>query len=134
MKKILVIVTAVFFAAMLFLTAFARDIHNSALPHVTASRVQRAQFPFEYTDENGNTFVGTESKLSVTKEQLEQGVYVLYKAEKNGETRDFIRRADIETGRESGGFLEVISGLSHGDKIVVSSDRELCEGEVIVRE
>ena len=134
MKKILVIITAVFFAAMVFLTAFAREIHNSALPHVTASRVQRAQFPFEYTDENGNTFVGTESKLAVTTEQFEQGVYVLYKAEKNGETRDFIRRADIEAGRENGGFVEVVSGLSHGDKIVVSSDRELCEGEVIVRD
>ena len=134
MKKILVIITAVFFAAMVFLTAFAREIHNSALPHVTASRVQRAQFPFEYTDENGNTFVGTESKLAFTTEQFEQGVYVLYKAEKNGETRDFIRRADIEAGRENGGFVEVVSGLSHGDKIVVSSDRELCEGEVIVRD
>lgn len=134
MKKILVIITAVFFASMLFLSLFSRDIHNSGLPHISASRVQRAQFPFEYTDESGETLVGTESKLAITKEQFEHGVYVLYKAEKNGQVRDFIRRAAIETGRENGGFVEVISGLSHGDKIVVSSDRELCEGEVVVRD
>ena len=133
MKKILVIITAVFFAGMLFLTAFAREIHNSALPHVTASRVQRAQFPFEYTDENGNTFVGAESKLAVTKEQLERGVYVLYKAEKNGETRDFIRRADIEAGRENGGFVEVMAGIMPNEKIVAEYTGDLYDGcEVVV--
>ena len=131
MKKILVIITAVFFAGMLFLTVFARDIHNSALPHVTASRVQQAQFPFEYTDENGNTFVGTESKLAVTTEQYEQGVYILYKDEKNGEMRDYIRRANIEAGREHDRYVEVVSGLTFGDRIVVDSDRVLCEGEVV---
>ena len=131
MKKILVIITAVFFAGMLFLTVFARDIHNSALPHVTASRVQQAQFPFEYTDENGNTFVGTESKLAVTTEQYEQGVYILYKDEKNGEMRDYIRRANIEAGRKHDGYVEVVSGLTFGDRIVVDSDRVLCEGEVV---
>lgn len=131
MKKILVIITAVFFAGMLFLTVFARDIHNSALPHVTASRVQQAQFPFEYTDENGNTFVGTESKLAVTTEQYEQGVYILYKDEKNGEMRDYIRRANIEAGRKHDGYVEVVSGLTFGDRIVVDSDRLLREGEVV---
>ena len=131
MKKILVIITAVFFAGMLFLTVFARDIHNSALPHVTASRVQQAQFPFEYTDENGNTFVGTESKLAVTSEQFKQGVYILYKDEKNGEMRNFIRRANIEAGRKHDGYVEVVSGLTFGDRIVVDSDRLLREGEVV---
>ena len=132
MKKILVIITAVFFAGMLFLTVFARNIHNSTLPHVTANRVQRAQFPFEYTDENGNTLVGTQSQAAVTAEQLERGVYVLYKDEKNGEMRDFVRRAEIEAGREHDGYVEVVSGLTFGDRIVVDSDRLLCEGEVVL--
>ncbi len=133
MKKILVIITAVFFAAMFFLTAFARDIHNSALPHVTASRLKQEQFPFEYTDENGNTFTGTESKLSVTKEQYERGVYVLYKAEKNGETRDYIRLAEIETGRENNGYIEIVSGVSYNERIVSEYTGDLYDGcEVVV--
>lgn len=133
MKKILVIVTAIFFAAMLFLTVFARDIHNSSLPHVTASRVRQEQFPFEYMDENGNTFVGTESKLAVTKEQYEQGVYVLYKDEKNGEMRDFIRRVNIETGRENYGYIEVVSGISPNERIVAEYTGDLFDGcEVLI--
>ncbi|MGN0655201.1 MAG: hypothetical protein ACI4KR_00260 [Ruminiclostridium sp.] len=118
---------------MLFLTAFARDIHNSALPHVTVSRIQQAQFPFEYTDESGTTFVGTESKLAVTKEQLERGVYVLYKDEKNGEIRDFIRRVNIETGREQDGYIEIVSGISHNELIVAEYTGALFDGcEVVV--
>ena len=74
MKKILVIVTAAFFAAMVFLSLFSRDICNSALPHVTASRVQCAQFPFEYTDENRNILVGTESKPAPQKSSLSKRV------------------------------------------------------------
>ena len=133
MKKILFIITAVFLAAMLFLTAFARDIHNSSLPHVTASRLKQEQFPFEYTDENGNTFTGTESKLAVTKEQLKQGVYVLHKKEKNGETRDFIRLAEIETGRENNGYIEIVSGVSYNERIVTDYTGDLYDGcEVVV--
>lgn len=133
MKKILVIITAVFFAAMFFLTAFARDIHNSSLPHVTASRLKQEQFPFEHTDENGNTFTGTESKLAVTKEQYERGVYVLYKSEKNGEIRDFIRRAEIVVGREQDGYVEVVAGLSPNERIVTDYTGDLYDGcEVVV--
>lgn len=133
MKKTLVIITAVFLAAMLFLTAFARDIHNSALPHVTASRLKQEQFPFEYTDENGNTFTGTESKLSVTKEQYERGVYVLYKSEKNGEIRDFICWVNIETGRENNGYIEIVSGISYNERIVTDYTGKLYNGcEVVV--
>ena len=133
MKKILFIITADFFAAMLFLTAFARDIHNSSLPQVTASRLKQEQFPFEYRDDNGNTFTGTESKLAVTKEQLEQGVYVLYKTEKNGETRDFIRRTEIVGGREQDGYVEVVAGLSPNERIVTDYTGDLYDGcEVVV--
>lgn len=133
MKKMLVIIAAVFFSGMLFLTLFAREIHNNSLPHVTVSRLKQEQFPFEYTDENGNTFTGTESKLAVTKEQLKQGVYVLHKKEKNGETRDFIRLAKIETGRENNGYIEIVSGVSYNERIVSECTVELYDGcEVVV--
>lgn len=133
MKKILVIITAVFCAAMLLLTAFARDIHNNSLPHVTASRLKQEQFPFEYTDENGNTFTGTESKLAIAAEQYECGVYVLYKSEKNGEIRDFIRKVNIETGRKNNGYIEIVSGVSYNERIVSENAGDLYDGcEVVV--
>ncbi len=43
-KKILIIVTALFFSAMLFLTIFAEKIHNANLPRVTVSRPETYTF------------------------------------------------------------------------------------------
>ncbi len=47
MKKILIAVTAMFFAGMLVLTFVARPVHNAGLPHIAAVRVQTASFPVE---------------------------------------------------------------------------------------
>lgn len=123
MKRILAAFTALFFAGMLTLTFSARAIHNAALPHVTVRRVELAFFPYDE---------GSGQAIAVTKEQLEQGVYVLYTAEVNAEKRDFIRRADIVPGQEYGGYVEVLAGLMFNERIVVNADRELCEGEVIL--
>ena len=132
MKRILIAFTVVFFSGMLELTLTARSIHNASLPHVSVRRVTMSEFPFEYIDESGNTQTGTAQKPAVTVEQYENGVYILYRAEVNGELRDFIRRAEMIPGQEYGGFVEVVSGLTFSDRIVVDSDRELCEGEVMV--
>ena len=104
--KILIIITAVFFAVMLVLTFSSRSIHEAGLPHVKAGRLSEAEFPIEFTDENGELMTGTRQAPAVTKEQLEQGVYVLYTAGKNGEVRDFVRRAEIVPGAECDGYIE----------------------------
>lgn len=130
--KLLIIITALFFAGMLALTLTARSIHNASLPHVRAERPASAKFPFEYADENGELRTGMRYAPAVSKEQLEQGVYVLYTAEKNGEKRDFIRLAEITAGEEYEGYVEVTGGLSPIDRIVTESDRELAEGEVLI--
>lgn len=130
--KILIIVTAVFLAVMLALTFSARSIHEAELPHVKAGRLSEAMFPFEFTDENGEVVIGMRQALAVSAEQMEQGVYVLYTAEKNGEVRDFVRRAEIVCGAENDGYFEVIGGVSAFEKIVVDSDRDINDGEVVV--
>lgn len=130
--KLLITITALFFAGMLALTLTARSIHNASLPHVRAERPVSAKFPFEYTDENGELLTGMRYAPAVSKEQLEQGVYVIYTAEKNGEKRDFIRLADIIAGEEYEGYVEITGGLSSIDRIVTESDRELAEGEVLI--
>ncbi len=134
-KKTLFIITGIFLAAMLFLTFFAEPIHKSTLPKITAARLERRPFPFEFTDKNGELRVGTIEKLAAPTEMLESGIYVLYSAEKNGTERDFVRLAEIETGEENGGFVEIVSGISIADKVAVSSTKPLFDGaEVIILE
>lgn len=130
-KKILIIVTTLFFAGMLFLTFFAEKIHESSLPEVTASRPEQRPFPYEYADENGEPQTGSAQKVAVPKEMLEDGVYVVYSAEKNGTKRNFVRLAPVQTGEERDGYVEIISGIMFSDRIVTESSGELYDGAEI---
>ena len=75
--KILIIITAVFFAVMLVLTFSSRSIHEAGLPHVKAGRLSEAEFPIEFTDENGELMTGTRQAPAVTKEQLVGSKYII---------------------------------------------------------
>lgn len=132
-KRILLIITIIFFAGMLFLTFFAEKIHESTLPKVTAARPERQPFPYEFTDKSGERRFGTMEKLAVPKTMLENGVFVVYSAEKNGTERDFVRLAELKTGAEYGDYVEVISGITIADSIVFESTGALYNDcEVII--
>ena len=113
---------------MLFLTLFAEKIHESSLPNVTAARPEQKLFPHEYTDENGEPQTGSIQKIAVSKSMLEDGVYVVYSAEKNGTKRDFLRLVTVQTGEERDGYVEVVSGIMFSDRIVTDSSGELYDG------
>ena len=128
MKKILIVITIIFFAGMLFLTFFAETIHESLLPQVTAASPERRDFPFEYTDENGETRTGSIRKTAVPKSESDNGIFIVYSAEKNGTKRYFAQLADIQTGEESGDYVEVVSGISYTDRVIKESSKELFNG------
>ncbi len=128
MKKILPIFTVLLFTGMLFLTFFAEKIHENLLPKVTSCRPEQRSFPYEYTDENGESQTGSIQKIAVSKSALEDGVFIVYSAEKNGTKRSFVRLADIQTGEEHDGYVEVVSGLMFSDRIVTNSMGELYDG------
>ena len=127
-KRILIIITALFFLSMLFLSLFAEKIHNANLPKVTASRPETYTFEESYTDENGNVKTFYTEKSALSKEQLEKGVYVVYSAEKNGTKRSFVRLVQVVTGEEKDGYFEIVSGINYGEKIIISSTEELYDG------
>jgi hypothetical protein len=128
MKKMLVVITAAFFAAMLFFTVSAEDIHTATLPVVSVQRPEQKTFPVEYMSEDGTTATGTQTAVAVSASMLESGVYVIYTAEKNGTERTFVRKAEIVTGEEKDGYLEVLSGLTYLDQIVTSDTAGLYDG------
>ncbi len=131
-KKFLIIITVIFFTTMLFLSLFAEQMHNAALPKVTVSRPETRAFEETFTDEKGETYTFYTEKTALSKEQLEKGVYVLYFAEKNGTKRSFVRLTQVVTGTENDGYFEIISGINYGEKIVTSSTTELYDGAEVV--
>jgi len=131
MKRILLTFTVIFFAGMLFLTLFAERIHNAALPQVSLARPEPRLFPREYIDENGENATGLSEKLAVPEALVESGVYVTYSAEKNGTKRDFVQRVEVQFGEKLDGYVEIVSGLSFSDRIVIGSTGELISGSEV---
>ena len=134
MKKILPIITVLFFGGMLFLTCFAEQIHNASLPHVTFVRSEQKLFPFEYTDGNGDTVSGSVSKNALPDYMAEkEEIYVIYSMDKNGTKRNFVRLASIVAGESIDGYVEIVSGIDFSDRIVKESTGELFDGcEVVI--
>lgn len=133
-KKILTAMTVIFFAAMLVLSLTAETAHNASLPHVTLTKLPTYLFPFEYEGAYGETMTGSAEKTAVTAKMLEQGIFTVRSAEKNGTKRYYARKADIETGDEMDGYFEVVSGIFSADRIIENPGAELYDGaEVIVR-
>ncbi|MCM1568825.1 MAG: hypothetical protein NC081_05185 [Roseburia sp.] len=128
MKKHWLMISVVFYMAMLVLTFTARSIHERNLPQVTAEYLGEALIPMEYVDENGETQTGTTSRMVISRELTQQPVFVLYKDIKNGEERDFVREVQLVTGVEREDLLEVVSGIGFRDRVVVSSTGELVDG------
>lgn len=126
------LINAIFYAVMLLLTFAARPIHEANLPHVTAEYPATALLPSEYIDENGEIRMGSATGIVISKDLLEGPVFVLYRDVKNGEERDFVREVQIVTGAELEETVEVISGITMRDRVVVSSTAELTDGAEVV--
>ena len=134
-KKVLIAAAVFFFSAMLFLTLFAEKIHERSLPWVTAAYPEYNSFRYGFIDENGEAQTDTAYITIVPRAMIERGVFVVYSSEKNGTKRNFVRRANLQTGAEEDGYVEIVFGLTPSDKIVIESSCELYDGcEVTITE
>lgn len=125
-KKCLCVISGLFFAGMLFLTLEAREIHESSLPCVVAKRLPIASVGKESAMEDGEipqTFPVFSEELFEQKEW-----YLLTEREKNGETRTFVKKADVVFGEKTAEGYPVLSGISPWDLVVTQSDEILFDG------
>lgn len=111
-KCFLGIAAVLFFGSMLFLTLEARTIHNRMLPNIKMKRLEEKT-----------------GRLFLPKEMYDAGdVYIVEEAEKNGETRNFVKKADLTIGESvEGGYL-ILDGISEWDFVVIKTDKELLDG------
>ena len=129
-KKTTLIFTVLFFAIMLFLTCFAESIHISSLPQVEAARAETRRFSVTAVSADGEVAQYSSEKTAISEKMLGEGIFVVYTAEKNGTKRSFVRLVFPEVGesRSDDGYREVISGINYGDRIIMSTSKELYDG------
>lgn len=111
-KCFLGIVAVLFFGSMLFLTVEARTIHNRMIPNIKMKRLEQRA-----------------GELLLPKELYDSGdVYIVTEEEKNGETRNFVKKADVTVGEQAEGGYLVLDGIDEWDFVVTETDKELQDG------
>ncbi len=117
--------TFLFFAFMLFITLFSEDLHHMALPKVKTAVAMSKEFPFTFTNENGDLVNTTLVMKAVPKIALyNNSVYTLEEREDG----IYIVSTPVVIGGEKDGWINIEEGISKGIKVVIGSDRELVSG------
>lgn len=108
-----------FYAIMLFLTIFARSIHNSQIPNVTITRMKKIEIN------------GVMDYVIPISSYHNGNVFVIETVEKHGENYLFARSIPVEAGERKEEYIIIKSGLERWHKIIKNSDREFKNGDEI---
>lgn len=121
-KKIVIIISILFYAGMLFMTCTARNLHETKLPHVKVVELEYGLF----TDGNGETSFG----VTLPKKWYRDGeIYRIANVLINDEYRTIARKVDsLEIGLENDDDYQVKNGLGAREKIIISNLNGLTDG------
>ena len=128
-KRIVLIISILFYVVMAVLSLTARKIHNANLPQVEVMELKSDIF---YNEDGSHSF-----GVSLPKELYNDGVVYRVTTEIiNKEFRYIARLAqNIEFGEENFTCYEVKDGLFYNDKIIISSLEGITDGcEVYIKE
>lgn len=129
-KKWLMVVTSLFFAAMLFLTCFSRIIHEAGLPHVEVQVLKLKKFLVE--DEYTKNIVTKKCYAANDELVNREEYYVVIANEKNGEERTVLKRVYLTFGEKSDGYYPILEGEYEGEEMVIHSSMPLEDGKEVV--
>lgn len=120
-KRIVLLVSILFYAGMLLLTFSARKLHRAELPHVEVFEIGYELFRYE----DGNNFFDS----ALPKELYQDGeIYKIIYTVINNEVRTAAMRVDILIGTENENFYQLKNGVRAGERIIVSGLDRVTDG------
>ena len=135
MNKIAAAITILFFAGMVFLTAFSRSIHDSRLPHVEVIEIRKQDFTCAVPDDHGRICTVQRRAIGIPKDQLQAELYIVSEEEVFGEQRCFARKIAVMLDETyvSEEYSAVTSGVSIGDKLILPEEGLYDGCEVVIK-
>lgn len=131
-KKVADILALSFLTVMVLLTLFAEDFYRQTLPKVTAVQVEKKDFPFSITMEDGTEVTAVTSKKAIPEHALfGDEVWVLMQADDEGKEY-VIERVSVRTGERADGYVEIVEGLSQRQLLYLGSDRPITPGQRVM--
>lgn len=133
-KKFPIILTALFFVAMIFLTFSAKTFHNKMIPNVTVGRLKYERFEYETMLSDGVT-KNTETKqsLAIPKKLYQQGeIYIIDHMEINGDTRTIAKSITLSIALENKDYYEVANDFFDvKQQFILHSNKEIHDGDEV---
>ena len=127
-KKMILIISALFYICMFILTIKAEDIHMSRLPKVTAQKLSYKYIEYIAILEDGTPYPNTKKVLAIPKEIYESGqIFVIITGEERGLERSYAKKAEVKIGISDEQYYEVISGLNRSDYVIIEGYEELSD-------
>ncbi len=137
-KKILCLLTALFFGLMLFGTLFHQKIDALFREQVAIANPQPFKEKIPHTFEKDGKkmeYITEESFLLIPKEAVQNNmVYVLEIVEVPYGSYEVVRLKSVEVAGETEDSVKVIRGLKEKDRVVAVFSESLENGERVVRE
>ena len=137
-RKILCLLTVLFFGLMLFGTLFHQKIDGLFREHVEVVNPQPHKEKVTQTwekDGEKHEMITEETFLLIPKDAVQNNmVYVLETVEVPYGSYEVVRLKGVETAGETGGSVKVTRGLKKKDQVVAVFSEGLEDGERVVRE
>ena len=112
-KRILIVVSVLFWSGMLLLTVFSEQLYYAVFPKVEIAKVSKRKFEQQIADEDGNLqAITTFTALTVPVTAL-QGEYV-YVLEDG-----IVKKRYVVTGFSNSSQVWILDGLSAGQTLVL---------------
>lgn len=133
LNKIIFVLSVLFFAVMIFLTAASRTIHNQSLCHVETIEIKKQDFTCKFLDEQGNECYSKRRAIGIPKSCVENDIYVIGEINVYGELRKCANIVEVLLLDDylSDEYYAVSFGVSVGDKVIVYNE-QLCDGIEII--
>lgn len=130
----LVLLSLLFYGAMLLLTVFADDIHNARLPQVTTGLPGKQNFTQLLTLEDGTTIERTRSCTALPKELVDSDqVFTVRSVTENGFTYYYAQKLSytIDTSMNHDDYYAIAASSISRDSIILTGYENLKEGDEV---
>lgn len=131
-KKILTIISILFYGVMLVLTLSAVQIHKARLPQVKAEKLSYEVIQYQRVLPSGQLYDDEKKVLALPKQLYDDDrVFVIQRMEKNGLERSYAVLVKPVTGISDDTFYEVKSGIGRNDYVIVEGYENLTDRQEV---
>lgn len=130
----LLLLSLLFYGSLLFLSAFADEIHYARLPQVTAETLKKQSFSYTVTLDNGFSASQTRLVSALPKDIVDSGqVFIIRTDVKDDFIYYYAQKVSvvIDTEQKNDDYYAITGGISSRDLVILTGYETLSDGDEV---